>query len=79
MEIESINMAFQQVFFPEIGIAKIKNDSEDEIVKINDFTLTFNWFSNIKVYKDFIWFLVEDIEKEIKTNLKRASSRLKAS
>ena len=77
MEIESINMAFQQVFFPEIGIAKIENKSKDEIVKINDFTLAFNYFSNKEMYKEFIWNMIEDIEKEIKNNIKNASSRLK--
>jgi len=78
MEIEVINLAFQQVFYPEIGIAKLENESEDEFFKINDFTLTFNLFSNKEVYNDFVWFLIEDIEKEIKNNIKGASSRLKA-
>jgi hypothetical protein len=78
MKIDLFKHAFQQVFFPEISIVEKENSESDESVHLNDHILSFNGFLSQRNYTDYIWTLIESIEKEIKQNLKSASSRIKA-
>jgi hypothetical protein len=78
MEIELIRSASQQIYFPEIGIIKDETGNGEESHRLGDYILTFNGFTNREAYTDYVWSLIENIEKEIKNNIKKASSRLKA-